>query len=387
MLSNTQSHGKEPFVRMVKRDGVPAKKAWGIRLIGLLLALVVCAVLIFAITKLNPLKVYTTMFQGAFGTTRRSWQTVREAMMLLCVSLGLAPAFMMRFWNIGAEGQILVGGVATAGCMIYLGDKLPSVLLFAVMLIASIAAGALWGFVPAFFKAKFGTNETLFTLMMNYIAIQLTSYFVAVWEKPYGSNSVGIINDVTNAGWFKPLFGQQYGWNVVIVLVLTFAMYFYLRYSKQGYEIKVVGESENTARYAGINVKNVIIRTMIISGAVCGLSGFLAVAGSSHTISVSTAGGRGFTAIIVAWLSKFNSFVMILFSFLLAFLEKGAAEIASKFNLNDYVSDMIEGIILFFVLGSEFFINYKLIFRKKTAPEATAETAPEKANEKEAENA
>ncbi|MBQ8577498.1 MAG: ABC transporter permease [Clostridia bacterium] len=357
MLSNTQSHGKEPFVRMVKRDGVPAKKAWGIRLIGLLLALVVCAVLIFAITKLNPLKVYTTMFQGAFGTTRRSWQTVREAMMLLCVSLGLAPAFMMRFWNIGAEGQILVGGVATAGCMIYLGDKLPSVLLFAVMLIASIAAGALWGFVPAFFKAKFGTNETLFTLMMNYIAIQLTSYFVAVWEKPYGSNSVGIINDVTNAGWFKPLFGQQYGWNVVIVLVLTFAMYFYLRYSKQGYEIKVVGESENTARYAGINVKNVIIRTMIISGAVCGLSGFLAVAGSSHTISVSTAGGRGFTAIIVAWLSKFNSFVMILFSFLLAFLEKGAAEIASKFNLNDYVSDMIEGIILFFVLGSEFFIN------------------------------
>lgn len=365
MAVSAQIHTKEPFVRMVKRDGVSAKKAWCIRLIGLFLALIVCAVLIFAIVKLNPLSVYATMFKGAFGTPRRSWQTIREAMMLLCVSLGLAPAFMMRFWNIGAEGQILVGGIATAGCMIYLGDRVPSVLLFATMIIVSIAAGAVWGFIPAFFKARFGTNETLFTLMMNYIAIQLTSYFVALWETPFGSNSVGIINGTTNAGWFKPLFGQQYGWNVVIVMALTVAMYFYLKHSKQGYEIAVVGESENTARYAGIHVRNVVIRTMILSGGICGLSGFLAVAGASHTISVSTAGGRGFTAIIVAWLSKFNSFVMILFSFLLAFLEKGAAEIASKFQLNDYASDMIEGIILFFVLGSEFFINYKLIFRKK----------------------
>jgi len=373
------NHIGEPLVRIVKRDAVSAKKAWGIRIIGILCALIVCAVLIFIITKLNPLSVYTTMFQGAFGTARRSWQTIRDAMMLLCVSLGLAPAFKMRFWNIGAEGQILVGGVATAGCMIYLGDKLPTLLLFAVMFVASILAGALWGFIPALFKAKFGTNETLFTLMMNYIAIQLTSYFVALWEKPFGSNTVGIINDRTNAGWFQPLFGMQYGWNVVVVLLLTFGMYFYLKHSKQGYEIQVVGESENTARYAGINVKRVIMRTMILSGAICGLSGFIAVAGASHTISVSTAGGRGFTAIIVAWLSKFNSFVMIIFSFLLAFLDKGAAEIASKFNLNDYVSDMIEGIILFFVLGSEFFINYKLIFRKKSADETAMKAKEETA--------
>ena len=365
MAHMTQNHIKEPFVRIVKRDAVSANKAWGIRIIGILCALVVCAVLIFAITKLNPISVYTSMFRGAFGTPRRSWQTIRDAMMLLCIALGLAPAFMMRFWNIGAEGQILVGGVATAGCMIYLGDKLPTPLLFVVMFAASVLAGAVWGFIPAFFKAKFGTNETLFTLMMNYIAIQLTSYFVALWEKPFGSNTVGIINSNTTAGWFKPLFGMQYGWNVVIVLLITFGMYFYLRHSKQGYEIQVVGESENTARYAGINVRKVIVRTMLISGGICGLSGFIAVAGAGHTISVSTAGGRGFTAIIVAWLSKFNPFVMIIFSFLLAFLDKGAAEIASKFNLNDYVSDILEGIILFFVLGSEFFITYKLIFRKK----------------------
>ena len=364
MAHLSQTHTKEPLIRIAKRDVVSSKKAWGIRVLGLLLALIVCAVLIFAITKLNPISVYTSMFRGAFGTPRRSWQTIRDAMMLLCVALGLAPAFMMRFWNIGAEGQILVGGVATAGCMIYLGDKLPTALLFVVMVLASILAGALWGFIPAFFKARFGTNETLFTLMMNYIAIQLTSYFVSIWEKPFGSNTVGIINDQTQAGWFKPLFGLQYGWNVVIVLLITLGMYFYLRHSKQGYEVQVVGESENTARYAGINVKNVIIRTMLISGGICGMSGFIAVAGAGHTISVSTAGGRGFTAIIVAWLSKFNPFVMIIFSFLLAFLDKGAAEIASKFNLNDYVSDILKGIILFFVLGSEFFITYKLVFRK-----------------------
>ncbi|MGM9624704.1 MAG: ABC transporter permease, partial [Eubacteriales bacterium] len=164
MASQNPNYTKEPLIRMVQREGLSTKKAWCIRLIGLLCALILCAVLIFAITKLNPLSVYTTMFKGAFGSGRRSWQTIREAMMLLCVSLGLAPAFMMRFWNIGAEGQILVGGIATAGCMIYLGDKLPSLLLFAVMFLASIAAGALWGFIPAFFKARFVTNETLFTL-------------------------------------------------------------------------------------------------------------------------------------------------------------------------------------------------------------------------------
>ena len=131
--------------------------------------------------------------------------------------------------------------------------------------------------------------------------------------------------------------------------------------SKHGYEISVVGDSENTARYAGISVRRVTIRTMAISGAICGLAGYIAVAGVGHTISTTTAGGRGFTAIIVAWLAQFNSFVMILISFLLVFLQKGAVQIASQFNLNDYASNIITGIILFFILGSEFFINYRLI--------------------------
>ena len=360
-------HSKEPLLRIAKRDGISRPKAYGIRIAAVLLSLVVSGIFIFAVTSLNPIQVYQAMFSGAFGSARRSWVTIRDAMMLLCIGVGLAPAFKMRFWNVGAEGQVLIGGILTAGLMRALGASVPTPVLLLIMAAASLLAGGLWGIVPAVFKAYWNTNETLFTLMMNYVAIQLTSYCVALWENPKGSNTVGVINQSTQAGWFPEVFGQAYGLNVILVLALTIGMFLYLKYSKQGYEITVVGDSENTARYAGISVKKVTIRTMAISGAICGLAGFLAVSGASHTISTSTAGGRGFTAIIVAWLAQFNTFVMVLISFLLVFLQKGAIQIASQFNLNDYASNVITGIILFFILASEFLINYRVIVRGKEA--------------------
>ena len=355
----------EPAVRMVKRDTIPTWKAWGIRLLAVVLALLLSGLFIFAVTKLNPVAVYRGMFEGAFGSERNTWVTIRDAMMLLCVGVGLAPAFKMRFWNIGAEGQILIGGILTAGLMIHLGYTFSTPILLCIMALASIVAGAIWGLIPAIFKARWGTNETLFTLMMNYVAIQLTSYCVALWENPAGSNTVGIINMQTRAGWFPKILGQDCMLNVILVMTLTVGMFLYLKYTKQGYEIAVVGESANTARYAGIKLSRVYIRTMAISGAICGLAGFISVAGAGHTISVDTAGGRGFTAIIVAWLAKFNTFVMILIAFLLAFLDKGAIEIASQFNLNNDASNIITGIILFCIIGSEFFINYKLVFHRR----------------------
>lgn len=360
MMSKTAA---EPLVRISKRDGTTFVQKVLVRAIAILLALVVDAFFIFFVTGLNPISVYGVMWNGTFmNTTRFSW-ALRDLSTLLCIAIALAPAFKMRFWNIGGEGQVLIGGLVAALIMVYFGSSLPAPLLFAAMVIGSVLAGAIWAFVPAWFKSRWNTNETLFTLMMNYVAIQLTSYFVALWENPVGSNTVGVINQRTKDGWFPELFGQEYGLNVVLVLLLTVGMFLYLKYSKQGYEISVVGDSENTARYAGINVKKVTIRTMAISGAICGLAGFIAVAGASHTISTSTAGGRGFTAIIVAWLAQFNTFVMILISFLLVFLQKGAIQIASQFNLNDYASNIITGIILFFILGSEFFINYRIILR------------------------
>lgn len=354
------SLNREPRAHIARREEISMWNAWRIRVIAVLLSLVACAIVIFVLTKLNPIEVYKAIFGGAVGTSRRTWVTIRDAMVLLCIAIGLTPAFKMRFWNIGAEGQVLMGGVAAAAVMIYGGASIPAWMLFPVMIACSIAAGLLWGVIPSIFKAVWNTNETLFTLMLNYVAMQIVTFCIVFWENPSGSNTVGIINSSSKAGWLPPLLKMTYGWNVVIVLLITAGMYIYLKYSKQGYEIAVVGESENTARYVGINVKKVIIRTMAISGGICGLAGFILVSGASHTISTSTAGGRGFTAIIVAWLSKFNAYAMILVSFFLVFMQKGAMQIASQFNLNENASDVITGIILFFILGSEFFINYRV---------------------------
>ena len=355
---------KDSSLHIAARDSIAWWKAWLIRLIAVLLSLIVCAIVIFGLTKMNPVEVYKGIFSGAVGTSRRAWVTIRDTMVLLLIAIGLTPAFKMKLWNIGAEGQILVGGAATAALMIYAGDSLPTPVLMILMFVASMAAGVIWGVIPAIFKAYFNTNETLFTLMLNYVAMQIVTFCIVYWENPAGSNTVGIINSATRAGWLPELGGLTYGWNVVIVLVFTIGMYIYMKYSKQGYEVAVVGESQDTARYARINVKRTIIRTMGISGGICGIAGFLLVSGASHTISTSTAGGRGFTAIIVAWLSKFNAFVMILVSFFLVFMGKGAIQIASQFNLNENASDVITGIILFFILGSEFFIRYRIAFTK-----------------------
>ncbi len=354
---------KQPLFHIAKRDAVSPLKAWGIRIAAIILALILSGILTMIMTNLNPIDVYASMIDGVFGTTRKFWSTLQSLAMLLLVALAVTPAFKMKFWNIGAEGQVLAGGLATAACMIYFGDSLPTPVLLLVMILASALAGAVWGLIPAFFKAKFNTNETLFTLMMNYVAIQLVAYFIYLWEVPKGSGKVGIINFSTQAGWLPTLGNQKYLLNVIVVLVITVLMYIYLKYSKHGYEISVVGESVNTARYIGINVKKVIMRTMMISGAVCGIAGLLLVSGTDHTISTETAGGRGFTAILVSWLAKFNPIVMILTSFIIVFFDRGASQIATTFRLNESFSDILIGIVLFFIIGSEFFINYKLAFR------------------------
>ena len=365
MSKETTLSNKEPIVRILKRDTISKKKAWAIRLIAVLLSLIVCALVIVAITQQNPINVYLGIIDGAIGSKRRIWVTIRDSLILLIIAIGLTPAFKMKFWNIGAEGQVLLGGIATAAVMIYFGESMPNWLLLIVIFAASSLAGMIWGLIPAIFKAYYNTNETLFTLMLNYVAMQLVTFCIVFWENPTGSNTVGIINSASQKGWFPDVFGTAYGLNIIIVLTLTICMFIYMKYSKHGYEIAVVGESQFTARYAGINVKKVIIRTMMISGAICGLAGSIIVSGASHTISTSTADGRGFTAIIVAWMSKFNPFAMIVVSLFLVFMQQGAVQIASQYGLNENASDIITGIILFFLIGCEFFINYHLDFRKK----------------------
>ncbi len=359
---NKKNH--EPLFHIVKRGAMPWYFGWAVRGAAIVAALLVCALVTTLLTGEDPLQVYATILKGAFGTKRKSWILAQNMAILLCVSVAVTPAFKMRFWNIGGEGQILVGGLATAACMICLGDELPNAVLIPLMVIASIAAGAVWGVIPAFFKAKWNTNETLFTLMMNYVATQLVAFFVIVWEVPKGAGKIGIINQSTEAGWLPVIGGQKYLLNVIVVALITVGMYVYLKYSKHGYELTVVGESERTANYVGIKVDRVIIRTMLISGAICGIAGLLLVGGTDHTVTTTIAGGRGFTAVMVSWLAKFNPIFMVFTSFLLVFLDRGAGEISTAFGLNHSFADILTGIILFFIIGSEFFITYKLSFRK-----------------------
>ena len=354
---------REPLAYISKRDNVSLTYRIVVRAVAIVLALIVCGIVTKVLTGDNPLSIYQTIVHGAVGKGRLL-VTIHDIAILLCISLAVTPAFRMRFWNTGAEGQVLIGCLATAACMFWLGGKVPNGVLILIMTVSAIVSGMIWGVIPAIFRAQWKTNETLFTLMMNYVAIQLVEYFLKIADKS-GSNVVG--PDLLSHGWLPDIFGVKYLLNIIIVAVITVLMQIYLKYSKHGYEISVVGESENTARYIGINVKKVIIRTMLVSGAICGLAGLLLVGGSSHSIDSNLVGGRGFTAIMVSWLGKFNPITMILTTLLLVFLGRGADEVTSKFGLNGDFSDILTGIILFFIIGCEFFINYKINFshRKK----------------------
>lgn len=362
-----QKTPREPFFHITKRTEISKKEAWLIRIIAIVLALLLCAVITTILTGDNPIAVYASIIQGAFGTERKTWITFQELAVLLIISLALTPAFKMQFWNIGGEGQVLMGGLAAAACMICLGDALPNAIVILLMIVTSVFAGAIWGLIPALFKAKWNTNETLSTLMMNYIATQLVAYYTIVWEVPKGSGKIGIINQDSMAGWL-PEIGNKYLLSILVAALVTAFVYVYQKYTKHGYEIAVVGESKSTARYVGINVEKVIIRTMLLSGAICGLAGLLLVGGINHTITTTVVDGQGFTGVMVSWLAKFNPIAMIATSFLIVFMDRGAGEISTSFGLNQSFADILTGILLFFIIGCEFFIRYKISF-KKTAKE------------------
>ncbi len=333
---------REPLFHIVKREALSTKDALILRAVAILLALVLCGIITMITTGISPIEVYKSIILGAFGSTRKTWVTLQSISILLIISLALTPAFKMRFWNIGGEGQVLIGGLASAACMITLSDKLPNAVVIILMIISSILAGAIWGVIPALFKAKWNTNETLSTLMMNYIATQLVAFYTIVWEVPKGSGKIGIINQDSNVGWLPQIFGSKYLLSIVVAAIVTLFMYVYLNYSRHGYEVSVVGESERTAKYVGIKVEKVII------------------GGINHTITTTIAGGQGFTGVLVSWMAKFNPLSMILSSFLIVFMGRGASEISTNFGLNQSFSDILTGIILFFIIGCEFFITYKL---------------------------
>ena len=349
---------KTPLIRLAKRDAMPAWQVWCIRGSSFIAAILLGALIVLVLGN-NPISAYGTILSGSLGKSTAIRQTVKIAIPLLGTALAIAPCFKMRFWNIGAEGQITAGAVAASYFALFWADRLPGPALILVMAAAGAVAGGIWALVPAFFKAKWGTNETLFTLMMNYIIIGVVRWLQGgPWEGRPGSQ---IIPQFDSKAVLPKVLGVHCGW--IIVLVLTVVMFIYMKYTKQGYEIAVIGESENTARYAGMNVGAIIMRTMFLSGAISGLVGFIVASGANNTLYDGVAAGVGFTAITVAWLAQLNPFAMIGISALLAVLEKGADTLQTRMNVPASISDIITGIFLFCMLGCEFFINYRLILR------------------------
>lgn len=353
---------KEPFIRIAKHDELNRKQTYLLRLCSVLLAVVAGGLFMLAIG-CNPAEAYWTIISGSLKSEMAVQATIKIMIPLCISSLGVTLAFKMKFWNIGAEGQIIMGAIFASYFALYHSDW-PHWLLIIVMFAAGTLGGGLWGIIPALFKSKWGTNETLLTLMMNYIALNLIVFLRdGPWADPNSGGYPKIARFDTNAQLDK-VFGVQIGW--IVMLVLAALVFVYLRYTKRGYEISVVSESHATARYAGMNPKKIMIFTMFLSGAVCGIGGMVQATGSDMTLATSVAGGVGFTAIIVAWLAQLNPIGIVIVSFLFSLLEKGSSVLQSTYGISTYSSDVLQGIILFFVLGCEFFVRYKLVFRKKS---------------------
>ena len=347
----------EPLFRVAKRTELTGLRLAAVYAAALVAALVAGGIFLLAIGK-PPLEIYAGIVKKSISNSIYFRQTVEKAVPLLITTLGILIAFKMQFWNIGGEGQVIVGAIFATFFTIYF-PNLPHPILITLMLVAGFIGGGLWGLIPAYFKSKYGTNETLFTLMLNYIALYFIKFFA---EGPWKDKDAGfpMIKSFDKNAWLDTVFGIHIGW--IIALVLVAFVFVYLRRTKHGYEIAVVGESENTARYAGMNVRKIVMRTMFLSGAIFGVAGVVHSAGVSHQLSSGVAGGVGFTAIIIAWLSRLNPIVAVLVSLLFAILEKGCSAIQDQFGLATAVSEILQGIILFFVLGFDFFVRYRIIF-------------------------
>ena len=374
MKQENKRHFQLPF-HIVKRLDISKKHYWIIKIASFLTAFLLSGVLCEILSPGSFGVFFERMFYGVYNFSSKNpakdtttLEFIETAGLLILVAFALAPSFKMKFWNIGAEGQISIACLVTAGITKFYANGSNDVLIIIVCLLVSILAGIIWAVIPAIFKAFFNTNETLFTLMMNYVAIALITIFINLWV-PSGSQ---VFPHLDNGG-LPDLFGLKYLFSIIIVVIVVTLMTIYLKKTKHGYELSVVGASVNTARYVGINVKKVIIRTLILSGAISGLVGFLLVAGHHHTLSASLADGRGFTGVLIAWLGQFDPGQMILYGFLVAFFQRGSTKAASYAGISktDF-SSIVTGMFFLIVIATEFFVNYKIVIKKKEKKEDTS---------------
>jgi simple sugar transport system permease protein len=331
---------------------------------GAVLAAIGASMVVMACMGFNPFAVYGRMIAGSLGTFYRFKETVNKAIPLTVLSLGIAMAFRMKFWNIGAEGQFCMGAYGAA-LAAFSYPELPRPLLLSLMFGAGFVFGGLWALIPALLKARFAASETLVTLMLNYVGIKWIAYLqYGPWKDPAGSGFPKIAAFTKNAV-LPNVLGIHAGW--IIALALTFLLYLVFKGSKLGYEIDVLGESEQTARYAGMNVFRIMLVSALISGGLCGIAGMMQASAVERSLSDQMSGGLGFTAVITTWLAKLNPPVIVAASFLFSMLIQGGAFLQTALKIPAAMSSIMQGIIIFFVLGSEFFIRYRFVIVRKGA--------------------
>lgn len=355
----------EPLIHLTRRLNVDPKYAWGVRIAMFVAALLTCAIIsVLMVQELSFGNFFAFFFKGALGTKELAWQFFRDMAIMLLLALAVTPCFIMRYWNIGGEGQTMAGALGSALIVWQLTGKVDTGWMILICLLVSIGFAITVAVIPALLKAKWNTNETLLTLMFNYIVLIVGHYLVH--RATRGEKSVLLFPDLK----FGSIAGNEYLLIILIAIVATIFMAVYLKYSKHGYELKVAGESPNTARYVGIHNKAVIIRTLVLCGAIGGLVGFLLVCANAHSftsddIAKSTLGGKAFTAVLVSWLGHFNPLAMALTSFLVVLVTRGATNIGTERALGTNYPAMMTGIFLFFIIATEFFVNFKVSFRHK----------------------
>ena len=357
-----KKHFRLPFY-IIKKLDTSKKVIWLTRIGGWLAAFLLAGIICTIFSPGTFGTFYKEMFLGCFDPTdfETFLELLETAGLLLLVAFALAPAFKMKFWNIGAEGQILMGCLMTAAVTFFMPKGTSDWITIPVAFVCAVLASTIWAVIPAIFKAFFNTNETLFTLMMNYIAMAIIATCISAWV----TSGSQVFPYLANGG-LPELFDMKYIINIIVVAVIVSLLVVYLKKTKHGYELTVVGESVNTARYIGINVRVVIIRTLIVSGFTCGVVGFLLVAGHHHTLSTTLSDGRGFTGVLIAWLGQFEPVEMIIYAFLVAIFQCGSTHAASEIGMSkSEFSAIVTGMFFLVVIASQFFVNYKIVFRKK----------------------
>jgi ABC-type uncharacterized transport system permease subunit len=364
-----------PTILFEKRLTRSRRVAVLVPILSFVLALIFGAAILLAFG-VNPLEAYAVMVKGSLGSGYALSETLVKAIPLMLTGLGVSIAFRMLFWNIGAEGQLAWGGIAAAFAALFLSDYVGGFALIPLMMILAVLAGAMWALIPAALKAWIGVNEILTTLMMNYIAILIVEYlYTGPWRDPGGYGFPGTA-EFPQAAWLPRLTGRIHA-GLIIAILAAALVWFILSRTRWGYEIRVIGENPKAARYSGMSIARNIVLVMLLSGGLAGLAGMAEVSGIAHRLYQGLTVGTGYTAIIVAWLANLNPWGVLLVAFLLAALLVGGDQMQIALGLPAAVAGILQGAILFFVLGGSIFVNYRIqIIRPEKEPDQSRSGGP-----------